>query len=83
MVWCGAILSSLHLRLFPKINARQQKRMERAAIGSGLGLCEIGGGGVRRRDLIIAGETEVAKLQGGDFNMIRKLFTLHPCSAFK
>ena len=52
--------------------------MGRAAIGSGLG----GEGGVRWSDLIIAGETEVAKLQGGDFNMIRKLFTLHPCSAF-
>ena len=45
--------------------------MGRAAIGSGLG----GEGGVRRSDLIIAGETEVAKLQGGNLDIISKLFT--------
>ena len=49
--------------------------MERAAIGSGLELGEIRGGGgegVRQRDLIIAGETEVAKLQGGNLNIMIK-----------
>ena len=50
--------------------------MERAAIGSGLelGSGEIGGG-VRQRDLIIAGEAEVAKLQGGNFDIISKSCT--------
>lgn len=38
--------------------------------GSGLG-----GVGVRQRDLIIAGEAEVAKMQGGNFDIISKLFT--------
>ena len=46
--------------------------MEKAAIASGLGGIGIG---VRQRDLIIAGEAEVAKLQGGNFDIISKLFT--------
>lgn len=40
--------------------------------GAGVGL---GGVGVRQRDLIIAGEAEVAKMQGGNFDIISKLFT--------
>ena len=40
--------------------------------GSGAGL---GGVGVRQKDLIIAGEAEVAKMQGGNFDIISKLFT--------
>jgi hypothetical protein len=40
--------------------------------GAGAGL---GGVGVRQRDLIIAGEAEVAKMQGGNFDIISKLFT--------
>ena len=40
--------------------------------GSGVGL---GGVGVRQKDLIIAGEAEVAKMQGGNFDIISKLFT--------
>jgi hypothetical protein len=31
--------------------------------------------GVRQKDLIIAGEAEVAKMQGGNFDIISKLFT--------
>ena len=50
--------------------------MEKASIASGLGGIGIGiGVGVRQRDLIIAGEAEVAKLQGGNFDIISKLFT--------
>lgn len=33
------------------------------------------GVGVRQRDLIAAGEAEVAKLKGGNFELISKLFT--------
>lgn len=47
---------------------------ERAASASGLGLGGVGVG-VRQRDLIIAGEAEVAKMQGGNFDIISKLFT--------
>ena len=31
--------------------------------------------GVRQRDLIAAGEAEVAKLKGGNFELISKLFS--------
>ena len=42
--------------------------------GSGAGV-GLGGVGVRQRDLIIAWEAEVAKMQGGNFDIISKLFT--------
>lgn len=45
---------------------------EGTGTGSGVGL---GGVGVRQKDLIIAGEAEVAKMQGGNFDIISKLFT--------
>lgn len=45
---------------------------EGTGTGSGVGL---GGLGVRQKDLIIAGEAEVAKMQGGNFDIISKLFT--------
>ena len=48
--------------------------VEKAAIASGFGGIGVGVG-VRQRDLIIAGEAEVAKLQGGNFDIISKLFT--------
>jgi hypothetical protein len=33
------------------------------------------GSGVRQKDLIAAGEAEMAKLRGGNFDLISKLFT--------
>jgi hypothetical protein len=43
--------------------------------GAGTGAGTGTGTGVRQKDLIAAGEAEMAKLRGGNFDLISKLFT--------